>query len=109
MFFGSVLRDVAQKDEVHRRMARVEMTEFSDKETSRIFIAGSLREAERAEQLLSAHGISYAIEIEEFVNPGFFPSGVMEGVAFYVLSSQRDLCKALFHENGLSRGWIDLD
>ncbi len=83
------------------------MTEFSDKETSRIFIAGSLREAERAERLLSTHGVSYAIEIEEFVNPGFFPSGVMEGVAFYVLSSQRDLCKSLFDENGLSKGWIE--
>jgi hypothetical protein len=95
---------VAQQGEVHRRLARVEITEFSDKQSSRIFIAGSLREAERAEKLLTENAISYTIEIEEFVKPGLFSSGVMEGVAFYVLSSQRDLCKVLFYDNGPFEG-----
>lgn len=90
-------------------MGRVEITEFAEKPTSRIFIAGNLREAERAEKLLTENDISYAVEIEEFIKPGLFFGGVMEGVAFYVLSDQRDLCKALFYENGLSSGWIDED
>ncbi len=88
-------------------MARVEITEFSDKESSRIFIAGKLREAERAEKLLTENDIPYAIQIEEFFKPVLFGSSVMKGVAFYVLTGQYDFCKTLFYENGLSNGWID--
>ena len=90
-------------------MTRVEITEFSDKESSLIFIAGKLREAEKAEKLLTENNIPYAIQIEEFFKPIFFGSSVMKGVAFYVLSEQYDFCKTLFYENGLSKGWIDRD
>ncbi len=90
-------------------MARVEITEFGEKPASRIFIAGKLREAKRVEKLLTENDISYAVEIEEFIKPGLFFSGVMKGVAFYVLASERDLCRALFYENGLSKGWIEED
>ena len=90
-------------------MARVEITEFSDKESSLIFIAGKLREAEKAEKLLTENNIPYAIQIEEYFKPLLFVSRVMKGVAFYVLSEQYDFCKTLFYENGLSKGWIDRD
>ena len=50
--------------------------------------------------LLQENGISYAVQIEEFVDRGLFTSNRNNGVAFYVLSSQRDFCRDLFVTNG---------
>jgi len=88
-------------------MARVEIEEFSAKDISRIFVAGSIREAERAEALLTENAISYAVQIEEFVNPGFFTGSAKKGVVFYVISGQRDFCRQLLLANGLKTGLID--
>lgn len=88
-------------------MARIEIDEFSGKEIARIFIAAKIREAERAEKLLTERDVSYAVQIEEFFGGGFLSGGARKGAAFYILSSQRDFCKGLFFENGLKDGWID--
>ena len=40
---------------------RVEVDEFSDKDISRIFVPGSIREAEWAEAILTENAISYAV------------------------------------------------
>ena len=87
-------------------MGRIEIEDFSDKDMSRIFIARNIRESERAETLLSENGISYAVQMEEFVGPGLFTISAKNGVAFYVLSSQRDFCRDLFFRNDLKSGWI---
>jgi hypothetical protein len=50
-------------------MSRVEFNEFSAKDISRIFVAASIREAERAEALLTENDISYAVQFEEFFKP----------------------------------------
>jgi hypothetical protein len=47
-------------------MGRIEIEDFPDKNTSRIFIAASVREAKRVEDILSREGIEYAIEIEPY-------------------------------------------
>lgn len=88
-------------------MSRVDIEEFSDKNISRIFIAGNIGEAERAEGLLTENAISYALQIEEFINTGLFSSTVKEGVVFYVISGQRHFCKQLLLANGLKTGLID--
>lgn len=88
-------------------MSRVDIEEFSDKNISRIFIAGNIREAERVEGLLTENKISYTLQIEEFINTGLFSSTVKEGVVFYVISGQRDFCKQLLLANGLKTGLID--
>jgi hypothetical protein len=88
-------------------MARIEIDEFSHKDIARIFIAGRIREAERAETLLTENGVPYAVQIEEFFEGGLLSVGVRKGAAFYILSSQRDFCRRLFFENGLKTGWID--
>jgi len=88
-------------------MSRVEIEEFSAKEISRIFVAGSIREAERVEALLTENAISYAVQIEEFLNSGLFTNSVREGMVFYVLSGQRVFCKQLLLTNGLKTGLID--
>jgi hypothetical protein len=87
-------------------MARIEIEDFSDKDISRIFIARNIREAERAEMLLRENGISYAVEIEEFVGAGPFAISAKNGVAFYVLSGERNFCRDLFFRNHLKSGWI---
>ena len=88
-------------------MSRVDIAEFSDKDIFRIFIAGSIGEAEHAEALLTENAISYALQIKEFGNPGFFISSVKEGVVFYVLSGQRHFCRQLSLANGLKTGLIN--
>lgn len=88
-------------------MSMVDIEEFSAKDISRIFVSGSIREAERAEALLTENGVSYAVQIEGFVNPGFFTSSVKEGVGFYVLSGQSGFCRQLLLANGLKTGLID--
>ena len=88
-------------------MAKIEIEDFSGKDISRIFIARNIREAERAEKLLEENGVSYAVQIEEFVGPGLLTISAKNGVAFYVLSSQHDFCRDLFFRNDLKSGWID--
>jgi len=88
-------------------MAKVEMSEFSDKEISRIFVAGSLQEAARVEYLLTENAISYAVEIEEVISSAVFTSTAMRGVAFYVLSGQSTFCRRLFLDTGLENGLVD--
>jgi hypothetical protein len=88
-------------------MARIEMDEFSDRQIARIFIARKVREAGRAETLLTESGVSYAVQIEDFFEGGFLAGGVRKGAAFYIPTSQRDFCRRLFFENGLKKGWID--
>ena len=88
-------------------MSRVDITDFSDKEISRIFIAASIGEAERVESLLTENAITYAVQIEDFVKPGLFTTSVNEGVAFYVLSRQHDFCRQLLFAKGLKTGLIE--
>jgi hypothetical protein len=57
--------------------------------------------------LLQENGITYAFQIEEFVGPELFTISAKKGVAFYVLSGQRDFCRDLFFRNELKSGWID--
>ena len=88
-------------------MARIEIEEFSGKEISRIFIARSIREADKVERLLEENGISYAVQIEEFVSSGLLTVSTRKGAACYVSSSHHDFCRDLFFKNNLKKGWID--
>lgn len=90
-------------------MPRIDIEDFSDKDISRFFIASNIGEAERAESLLTENGLSYAVENEEFIKASLFSTGTMEGVAFYVLSGQRDFCRKLFLANGLVAGLLDIE
>ena len=86
-------------------MALIPIEEFSDLDISRIYIAGSAKEADMVEQLLTKNGISYAIEIESYIHIGIMPSSEHSGVSFYVQSGQSQFCKVLLQENGLSSGF----
>jgi hypothetical protein len=86
-------------------MARIEREELADRDASRVFIAGSLDEARRVEELLTAAGVDYVVQIEPFVG-GLF-SRTRNGAAFYVGSRQADYCRSTISAAGLSRGVVE--
>ncbi len=88
-------------------MTRVTEEEFEGKEVSRIYVAGSVREAEVVERLLDRNGIDYLIEIEEYRRLTLLLSPTSKGVAFYVLDGQADHCKALLKAKRMLAGLVD--
>jgi hypothetical protein len=86
-------------------MPRVEFEGRSEQEIARIYIAGSVAEAEAVEILLSEHGMDYSIELEEFIRSGFnLLSSTHVGATFYVLSDQAEFCRTLLKGKGLTSG-----
>ncbi len=91
-------------------MGRVDIEDLSgdEKEITRIFIAASLNEAQSVEEILTGHGVDYAVNIEKYVRFGLFPSEI-PGVGFYVLSGQGSFCRDLLRREGLLSGIIEQD
>jgi hypothetical protein len=87
-------------------MARVAPEDFADKEVARVYLAGELAEARRVEEILTANGVDYAVEIEPYVRMSIF-SSEYAGAAFYVLAGQADFCKRTLFEAGLRAGIED--
>ncbi len=77
-----------------------------ERKITRIFIASSLSEAQGVEEMLTGHGINYAVNIEKYVRLGLFPSEI-PGVAFYVLSGQGSFCRDLLRREGFRSGLIE--
>ena len=88
-------------------MARVTLDDFAEKEVARIYLAGELAETKRVEQILSANGINYAVEVEPYVTLSLIFSSEHAGAAFYVLSGQAEFCKRALFEAGLTVGIED--
>jgi hypothetical protein len=88
-------------------MARVPIETFEDRDVEPVFIAGSVGEAERVEEVLTQQGIEFAVRIEPFIRYilAVFPSE-HEGAAFYVLSGQSAYCRRALAAAGLSSGLI---
>jgi hypothetical protein len=86
-------------------MARVDIEDFDDKQVTRVYIAGSLREAKRVEDTLTRHGINYAVDIEPYSKAvlGIFDS-VYAGAGFFVASTQAALARSTLLADGLSVG-----
>jgi hypothetical protein len=84
-------------------MARVEAEDLPDPE--RVFIAGKLREALQVEELLTAAGVEYAVQIEPFGTSILFSQ--RNGAAFYVNASQADYCRNTLVASGFGRGVIE--
>ncbi len=91
-------------------MSRIDIEDLSkdEREITRIFIASSLAEAQGVEEILTGHGIEYAVNIEKYVRLGLFPSEI-PGVGFYVLSGQGSFCRDLLRREGFLSGIIEED
>ena len=89
-------------------MPRVTLDDFGETEVSRIYLAGRLAEAKRVENILSGHGINYAVEVEPYITSfAIFSSGEYRGATFYVLSGQADFCRRALSEAGLKSGILE--
>jgi hypothetical protein len=81
-------------------MAPIDPDELLDAE--RIYLAASLREAREVEALLTAQGVTYAVEVEELGRTTLFGS-VRHGAAFYVTAAQAAFCRSLLEREGFRR------
>ena len=85
-------------------MPRKNFNDIPEAEVSRIFIAGSVKEARRIESLLDAEDIEYALVKETFAGAGLFVALTYDGVAFYVESKHAEKCRTLLRDAGLKKG-----
>lgn len=88
-------------------MPRQDREALRDKRLVLVFIAGSVREAERAEATLTAAEITYCVDAEEFTQ------GILlsphAGVGFYVIEGQAPFARYRLRTAGLYAGVIDTE
>jgi len=89
-------------------VVRVEFESFGGNEVARIYMASKLGEARRVEEVLSASGIDYYVEVEPYETYllGLFPRR-QKGVAFYVRTAQAGDCKRILMDSRLRVGILD--
>ena len=85
-------------------MARVEPESFANNEVARVYIAGTLAEARRVEELLGGHGVDYVVQVEPYRASILF--GPRNGAAFYVVDSQAEFCRLQLSTGGFERGLL---
>jgi hypothetical protein len=90
-------------------MTQIDLEDFRDKETVRVYMAGSQEEAKRVEAVLDNEAIDYAVALEPHTTVTGLIKGKSEkyGVAFYVEAGQSEYCKKLFVTKGLGSGIND--
>jgi hypothetical protein len=88
-------------------MTRLDSDAFSGKTLVLVCIAGTLREAERAEEALASAGIDYCLGAEDF-DQGIL-SSTRTGVGFYVVEGRASLARYELTEAQLQSGIIDAD
>ena len=86
-------------------MTRVDPDALSHRELSRVFIAGTLREAKQVEELLTVSGVDYVVQVEPYRASLFF--GPRNGAAFYVSVEQAEYCRFHLNARGFGRGVLE--
>jgi hypothetical protein len=86
-------------------MSRRDHDPLDNKSLVLVFIAGNVREAERAETVLTSAGIDYCLEAEDFTQ-GLL-SSPRAGVGFYVLEGQAPFARHELAKAGLQCSVID--
>lgn len=83
-------------------MARLEREALADRELVHVFIASTLAEAQRAEELLTGLGVNYVVDVEPLGRTLF---GTLRNVAVISVEvSQAQFCGAQFVAAGLGLG-----
>ena len=83
-------------------MTRVEPEALENHELARVYLAGTLAEAQQVEGLLTGTGVDYVVKVEPFRTSLFF--GVRNGAAFYVADGQADYCRSHLAAAGMAYG-----
>ena len=88
-------------------MARIDPIELEapgDRELARVFIASTMVEARRAEEVLTAHDVRYAV-VAEPIGRTLFGSP-RNAAVFYVAAVDADVCATILVTNGLEFGVV---
>jgi hypothetical protein len=85
-------------------VAHVEPEELRDQE--RIFIARTLRQAQRVEALLTEAGVDYAVQVEPYGRSFLFGT-IRHGAAFYVAAAQAAHCRERLIAAGYGKGVVE--
>lgn len=92
-------------------MGRVEDDVIPEEAGTLVFIAATVREARRAEDLLTTRGIDYRLSFEAYLRAGFFSflGGASEqtGVGFTVADADAAPTRLLLREHGLKTGVVE--
>ena len=83
-------------------MARVEPEALANNEVARVYIAGTLAEARRVEELLGGNGVNYVVQVEPY--RASILIGPRNGAAFYVIDTQAEFCRLQLSAAGFERG-----
>jgi hypothetical protein len=83
-------------------MARVVPEALANRELAKVFVAMTLREALRAEELLTLRGVSYVVQAERFGRTLF--GSPRSGAVFYVPEGQAAYCASELNAAGLGLG-----
>lgn len=86
------------------RIDPVDLEQAGDRELARVFIAATMVEARRAEDVLTAHEVRYAV-VAEPIGRTLFGSPRNSAV-FYVAASDADTCATILITNGLEFGVV---
>jgi hypothetical protein len=88
------------------QVAPVESEDLQDLE--RIFIAKTIRQARKAEELLTATGVDYVVQVEPYGRSLVFGT-IRHGAAFYVAAAQAAHCRERLIGAGLGNGVVESD
>jgi hypothetical protein len=85
-------------------MGRVEPDAHTGQELSRVFVAFKLRDARRAEDVLSANDVAYVVTVEAFGRTLF--GSLRNGAVFAVAEDAASHAAALLARAGLGMGLL---
>ncbi len=86
-------------------MAQRDRDDFGDKSLALVFIAGNVREAKRAEIVLTSAGVDYCFEVAEFTQG--FPVSPRAGLGFYIVEGQGTFARQALARAKLGSGIIE--
>jgi hypothetical protein len=88
-------------------MPRIDRDAWVDKTAVLVFIAGTVAEAKRAEAALTAAGVDFYVDAEEYVQGVGFPLiGTYTGLGFYVVEGQGSHARQLLKGAKLRTGIV---
>jgi hypothetical protein len=89
-------------------MARVDIEDFDGQDIARVYLAAYLKEAKQVEDVLTRHGIDYAVEIETYYKRFLLIfDAEYPGAGFFVRAAQANFARSVLREAGLKGGIQD--
>ena len=83
-------------------MTEIESSPDDTGMSTRVYIAGTLREAKQVEELLTKNNVGYTIKVEPYHTSILL--GVRNGAAFYVDSNEVATCRHQLASAGFRKG-----